>query len=39
MNNISRSHIDTTAVQALVDARSVIEKWADHPVEVSSYLL
>jgi len=27
------SHIDTTAVQALIDARSVIQKWADHPVE------
>ena len=36
---ISRSHIDTTAVQALIDARSVIQKWADQPVEVSPYLL
>ncbi|TFK42912.1 sulfate permease [Crucibulum laeve] len=27
------SHIDTTAVQALIDARTEIEKWADHPVE------
>ena len=36
---ISRSHIDTTAVQALIDARSVIQKWADHPVEVSSPFL
>lgn len=28
-----RSHIDTTAVQALIDARNEIERWADHPVE------
>ncbi|KAF8162980.1 sulfate transporter family-domain-containing protein [Crassisporium funariophilum] len=27
------SHIDTTAVQALIDARTEIEKWADHHVE------
>ncbi|KAF9466400.1 sulfate permease [Collybia nuda] len=27
------SHIDTTAVQALIDARTEIEKWTDHPVE------
>ncbi|KAF8638506.1 hypothetical protein AX16_010489 [Volvariella volvacea WC 439] len=27
------SHIDTTAVQALIDTRTEIEKWADHPVE------
>ncbi|KAG6831481.1 hypothetical protein H0H87_005048 [Tephrocybe sp. NHM501043] len=27
------SHIDTTAVQALIDARTEIEKWADHAVE------
>ncbi|RDB24002.1 putative sulfate permease C3H7.02 [Hypsizygus marmoreus] len=27
------SHIDTTAVQALIDARTEIDKWADHPVE------
>ncbi|KAF9483785.1 sulfate permease [Pholiota conissans] len=27
------SHIDTTATQALIDARTEIEKWADHPVE------
>ncbi|KAF9036709.1 sulfate permease [Panaeolus papilionaceus] len=27
------SHIDTTAIQALIDARREIEKWADHPVE------
>ncbi|TFK26439.1 high affinity sulfate permease [Coprinopsis marcescibilis] len=29
----SVSHIDTTSVQALIDARREIEKWADHPVE------
>ncbi|KAF8892628.1 sulfate transporter family-domain-containing protein [Infundibulicybe gibba] len=29
----SVSHIDTTAVQALIDTRTEIEKWADHPVE------
>ncbi|PPR02714.1 hypothetical protein CVT24_002091 [Panaeolus cyanescens] len=27
------SHIDTTAIQALIDARHEIEKWADHLVE------
>ncbi|KAF9533410.1 sulfate permease [Crepidotus variabilis] len=27
------SHIDTTSVQALIDARTEVEKWADHPVE------
>lgn len=31
-----RSHIDTTAVQALIDTRTEVEKWADHPIEVSS---
>ncbi|KAF5324443.1 hypothetical protein D9611_004316 [Ephemerocybe angulata] len=29
----SVSHIDTTAIQVLMDARTEIEKWADHPVE------
>ncbi len=29
-----RSHIDTTATQALIDARNEIEKWADGHVEV-----
>lgn len=28
-----RSQVDTTSVQALVDTRSEIERWADHPVE------
>lgn len=27
------SHIDTTAVQALIDARTEIERWTDYPVE------
>ncbi|KNZ75409.1 putative sulfate permease C3H7.02 [Termitomyces sp. J132] len=27
------SHIDTTAVQSLIDTRSTVERWADHPVE------
>ncbi|OJA16894.1 hypothetical protein AZE42_11903, partial [Rhizopogon vesiculosus] len=27
------SHIDTTAVQALVDTRNEVQRWADHPVE------
>ncbi|KAF9562173.1 sulfate permease [Agrocybe pediades] len=27
------SHLDTTATQALIDTRTEIEKWADHPVE------
>jgi len=27
------SHIDTTAVQALIDTRTEVEKWADHAVE------
>jgi sodium-independent sulfate anion transporter 11 len=27
------SHIDTTGVQSLIDARSAIERWTDHPVE------
>jgi sodium-independent sulfate anion transporter 11 len=27
------SQVDTTSVQALVDARAEIERWADHPVE------
>jgi len=27
------SHIDTTSVQALIDVRTEVEKWADHPVE------
>jgi len=33
-NPVFRSHIDTTAVQALIDTRTEIEKWADHPIEV-----
>ena len=28
-----RSHVDTTSVQALIDARDEIERWADRPVE------
>ena len=28
-----RSQVDTTSIQALVDARNEIERWADHPVE------
>lgn len=27
------SHIDTTSVQALIDTRNEVERWADHPVE------
>ncbi|KAJ2917208.1 hypothetical protein MD484_g3170, partial [Candolleomyces efflorescens] len=27
------SQIDTTSIQALVDTRTEIEKWADHPIE------
>jgi len=27
------SHLDTTAVQALIDTRDEVERWADHPVE------
>ncbi|KAJ7109152.1 sulfate permease [Mycena epipterygia] len=27
------SHIDITAVQALIDTRNEVERWADHPVE------
>ncbi|KAF8212470.1 sulfate permease [Mycena galopus ATCC 62051] len=27
------SHIDVTAVQALMDTRNEVERWADHPVE------
>ncbi|PSR88884.1 hypothetical protein PHLCEN_2v5033 [Hermanssonia centrifuga] len=27
------SQIDTTAVQALIDTRDEVERWADHPVE------
>ncbi|THU89361.1 sulfate permease [Dendrothele bispora CBS 962.96] len=27
------SHIDTTAVQSLIDTRNEIERWTDHPVE------
>ena len=27
------SQVDTTSVQALVDTRDTIERWADHPVE------
>ncbi|PFH52364.1 hypothetical protein AMATHDRAFT_140261 [Amanita thiersii Skay4041] len=29
----SVSHIDTTAVQALIDTRNEVEKWTGHPVE------
>jgi sodium-independent sulfate anion transporter 11 len=29
------SQIDTTAVQSLIDARSQVEKWVEHSVEVS----
>ncbi|KAF5358352.1 hypothetical protein D9756_001890 [Leucocoprinus leucothites] len=29
----SVSHIDTTATQALIDARTEIERWTDYPVE------
>jgi len=28
-----RTQVDTTSVQALVDTRAEIERWADHPVE------
>lgn len=28
-----RSHVDVTAVQALIDTRNEVERWADHPVE------
>ncbi|KAJ7694136.1 sulfate permease [Mycena rosella] len=27
------SHIDITAVQAMIDTRNEVERWADHPVE------
>ncbi|KAJ7273488.1 sulfate permease [Mycena haematopus] len=27
------SHVDVTAVQALIDTRNEVERWADHPVE------
>ncbi|KIP06016.1 hypothetical protein PHLGIDRAFT_107526 [Phlebiopsis gigantea 11061_1 CR5-6] len=27
------SHVDTTAIQALIDTRNEVERWADHPVE------
>ncbi|KAJ3558108.1 hypothetical protein NM688_g1116 [Phlebia brevispora] len=27
------SHVDTTAVQALIDTRTEIERWTNHPVE------
>ncbi|KAJ7905269.1 sulfate transporter family-domain-containing protein [Mycena olivaceomarginata] len=27
------SHLDVTAVQALMDTRNEVERWADHPVE------
>ncbi|ESK85900.1 sulfate permease [Moniliophthora roreri MCA 2997] len=27
------SHVDTTAIQSLIDTRNQLEKWADHPVE------
>ncbi|KAF8633738.1 hypothetical protein AX17_004394 [Amanita inopinata Kibby_2008] len=29
----SVSHIDTTAVQSLIDTRTELEKWTEHPVE------
>lgn len=29
----SSSHVDTTAVQNLIDLRTEVEKWADHSVE------
>ncbi|KAF5345275.1 hypothetical protein D9758_008431 [Tetrapyrgos nigripes] len=29
----SISHIDTTAIQSLIDTRNEIERWANHPVE------
>lgn len=32
-NSSSRSHIDITAVQALIDTRDEVERWADAPVE------
>ena len=32
------SHIDTTGVQALLDTRNELERWADGPVEVRSIL-
>ena len=34
LNLTPRTHVDTTAVQNLVDVRAEIEKWADAPVEV-----
>ncbi|EGN96006.1 hypothetical protein SERLA73DRAFT_170446 [Serpula lacrymans var. lacrymans S7.3] len=27
------SHIDTTAIQALIDTRNEVQRWANHPVE------
>ncbi|KAG6884504.1 hypothetical protein C0993_010527 [Termitomyces sp. T159_Od127] len=32
-HSVYRSHIDTTAVQSLIDTRTEVERWADHPVE------
>jgi sodium-independent sulfate anion transporter 11 len=33
-DDICSAHIDTTAVQALIDTRDELERWADGPVEV-----
>jgi solute carrier family 26 (sodium-independent sulfate anion transporter), member 11 len=30
---LGSSQVDTTSIQALVDTRDQIERWADHPVE------
>ena len=29
--------MDTTGVQALIDTRTEVERWADRPVEVRDY--
>lgn len=34
-----RSHIDTTGVQALVDTRNEVERWADRSVEVCPFII
>lgn len=42
LTTLHSAHIDTTAVQALIDTRYELERWADGPVEVSAiwcYLL
>src|SRR6266576_2679054 len=37
--SLFRSQVDTTSIQALVDTRDAVQRWAGHPVEVCLFYL